>query len=45
MDINCILPCLHQVNGKCALVVVPDFVSLQPENIYDDCNCAYFQAL
>ena len=45
MDINCTLPCLHQINGKCALVVVPDFIAFQSASFYDDCDCAYFQAL
>ena len=45
MDINCTLACLHQANGKCALIVVPDFIARQPADYYEDCDCAYFQAL
>ena len=45
MDINCTLPCLHQTNGKCALIVVPDFMAKSPANFYEDIDCAYFQTL
>ena len=45
MDINCILPCLHQINGKCSLIVVPDFNASQSVGFYENCDCAYFQDL
>ena len=45
MDINCTLPCLHQINGKCSLIVVPDFVASHPIDFFEDCNCAYFRPL
>lgn len=42
MDINCTLNCIHQQNGKCALIIIPAFVQsitiTQAE--YD---CAYFE--
>lgn len=47
MDINCTLPCLHQANGKCVLVVVPDFVARSYLDFYEGAtlDCAYFEPL
>ena len=45
MDINCTLPCLHQIDGKCALVVVPDFIVHRNEGFYEACDCAYFHSM
>jgi len=45
MDINCTLPCLHQVDGKCALIVVPDMTGRQAIGYYEGIDCAYFKTL
>jgi len=45
MDINCVLNCIHQKNGKCALVVVPTFIARQKPDLPDNLDCAYYEVL
>ena len=45
MDINCTFPCLHQIDGKCALIVVPNFVVRGTSGFFENCDCVYFRSL
>ena len=41
MDVNCVLNCTHQKEGKCSLVEIPMSVSMN-FHINNEHDCAYY---